>query len=296
MSGTCVAVGAVIGAAVGGGSSIYGIRSGNRKLLHAFQKQMYYMQMNYNYNQQALDAQEKGAYDAAVSELFNLSYSANQNNATVDAALAEQGFEGRSAEQLHRSIHGQTDRQKQAIKDAYGEAVYNIRTQKDALYVQMKAGVESARDQVNTQFTKGLTAWKMVLDAGAKGAAIGAATGGAASAASGAVGGAAGSGLTAGGASLGSGATSTGLTAGSATLGGGSSIGLSAGSATLGGSTAATTAGASTWSFGTWLQSFGSNFAQRYYGTANTMGYGQMANMFSSGLGGTNQQYTYRRY
>lgn len=202
MSGTCVAVGMVVGAIVGGGSSVYGIRRGNKKLLKAWQKQMKYVQMNYNYNQNALDIQEKGAYDAAVGELFSISLNANQNNATVEAAIAEQNFEGRTTKQIQRSISGQSERQKTAVKEAYGEEVYNIRSQKDALYVQMKAGVDQARDDLNHSFTKGLSAWMQVIDSAAKGAAIGAATGGAAGAAAGAGGGAGASGASAFGAKL----------------------------------------------------------------------------------------------
>ena len=140
MSGI-IAAGAVIGAFAGGGSSLWQKSKYNRSLTKAFKKQMYYAQMNYNWNQNQLTRQEQSAYDNAVSNLFQLSYNALQNNATVEASLAETGYEGRTAGQIKRSISGAVLRQKTALKDAYETDVTNIRSQKDALYVQMKNSV-----------------------------------------------------------------------------------------------------------------------------------------------------------
>lgn len=154
MSGI-IAAGAVIGAVAGGGSSLWQKSKYNRSLTKAFKKQMYYAQMNYNWNQNQLTRQEQSAYDNAVSNLFQLSYSALQNNATVEASLAETGYEGRTAGQIKRSISGAVLRQKTALKDAYETDVVNIRSQKDALYVQMKNSVEQARDQLKSQYKGG---------------------------------------------------------------------------------------------------------------------------------------------
>lgn len=187
MSGV-IAAGAVIGAVAGGGSSLWQKSKYNRSLTKAFKKQMYYAQMNYNWNQNQLTRQEQSAYDNAVSNLFQLSYNALQNNATVEASLAETGYEGRTAGQIKRSISGAVLRQKTALKDAYETDVTNIRSQKDALYVQMKNSVEQARDQLKSQYKGGMGYVMEFLDSSAKGAAIGAATAGAGSALAGAIG------------------------------------------------------------------------------------------------------------
>lgn len=187
MSGI-IAAGAVIGAVAGGGSSLWQKSKYNRSLTKAFKKQMYYAQMNYNWNQNQLTRQEQSAYDNAVSNLFQLSYNALQNNATVEASLAETGYEGRTAGQIKRSISGAVLRQKTALKDAYETDVTNIRSQKDALYVQMKNSVEQARDQLKSQYKGGMGYVMEFLDSSAKGAAIGAATAGAGSALADAVG------------------------------------------------------------------------------------------------------------
>lgn len=256
MSGI-IAAGAVIGAVAGGGSSLWQKSKYNRSLTKAFKKQMYYAQMNYNWNQNQLTRQEQSAYDNAVSNLFQLSYNALQNNATVEASLAETGYEGRTAGQIKRSISGAVLRQKTALKDAYETDVVNIRSQKDALYVQMKNSVEQARDQLNSQYKGGISYLMEFLDTSAKGAAIGAFTAGAGSALAGAAGGAAG----------GTGGSIAGTVGGETVLAGTSSVGGSAGlsgaagASALGTSTAGVTTSASTAGTG---GSFMSNFMANY--------------------------------
>ena len=256
MSGI-IAAGAVIGAVAGGGSSLWQKSKYNRSLTKAFKKQMYYAQMNYNWNQNQLTRQEQSAYDNAVSNLFQLSYNALQNNATVEASLAETGYEGRTAGQIKRSISGAVLRQKTALKDAYETDVTNIRSQKDALYVQMKNSVEQARDQLKSQYKGGISYLMEFLDTTAKGAAIGAATAGAGSALAGAAGGAAG----------GTGGSIAGTVGGETVLAGTSSVGGSAGlsgaagASALGTSTAGVTTSASTAGTG---GSFMSNFMANY--------------------------------
>lgn len=256
MSGI-IAAGAVIGAVAGGGSSLWQKSKYNRSLTKAFKKQMYYAQMNYNWNQNQLTRQEQSAYDNALSNLFQLSYNALQNNATVEASLAETGYEGRTAGQIKRSISGAVLRQKTALKDAYETDVVNIRSQKDALYVQMKNSVEQARDQLKSQYKGGISYLMEFLDTSAKGAAIGAFTAGAGSALAGAAGGAAG----------GTGGSIAGTVGGETVLAGTSSVGGSAGlsgvagASALGTSTAGVTTSASTAGTG---GSFMSNFMANY--------------------------------
>ena len=216
---------------------------------------MYYAQMNYNWNQNQLTRQEQSAYDNAVSNLFQLSYNALQNNATVEASLAETGYEGRTAGQIKRSISGAVLRQKTALKDAYETDVTNIRSQKDALYVQMKNSVEQARDQLKSQYKGGMGYVMEFLDSSGKGAAIGAATAGAGSALADAIGTVGGTGGiiegTVGGETV---------VAGTSSVGG--SVGLSdiAGANVLGTSTGVTTS-SSTMGTGT---SFMNNFIANY--------------------------------
>lgn len=256
MSGI-IAAGAVIGAVAGGGSSLWQKSKYNRSLTKAFKKQMYYAQMNYNWNQNQLTRQEQSAYDNAVSNLFTLSYNALQNNSAVEASLAETGYEGRTAGQIKRSISGAVLRQKTALKDAYETDVTNIRSQKDALYVQMKNSVEQARDQLKSQYKGGISYLMEFLDTTAKGAAIGAFTAGAGSALAGAAGGAAG----------GTGGSIAGTVGGETVLAGTSSVGGSAGlsgaagASALGTSTAGVTTSASTAGTG---GSFMSNFMANY--------------------------------
>lgn len=192
MSGVVVGVGAAIGAVAGGGSSIYGISKSNRNQIKAFKQQMKYLQINYNYNQAALDRQEKSMYDSAMVELLGLSMNAYQNNAQVEAAMAETGLEGRSQEKIQQVIHGQTSRQETATKEAYKQGVWEVRGQKEALYITTKNEVEQARSALKSNLVGGTQAFMQVLSDSIQGAAIGAATAGFASAAGGALSGATG--------------------------------------------------------------------------------------------------------
>lgn len=282
MSGI-IAAGAVIGAVAGGGSSLWQKSKYNRSLTKAFKKQMYYAQMNYNWNQNQLTRQEQSAYDNAVSNLFQLSYNALQNNATVEASLAETGYEGRTAGQIKRSVSGAVLRQKTALKDAYETDVTNIRSQKDALYVQMKNSVEQARDQLKSQYKGGISYLMEFLDTSAKGAAIGAFTAGAGSALAGAAGGAAG----------GTGGSIAGTVGGETVLAGTSSVGGSAGlsgaagASALGTSTAGVTTSASTAGTG---GSFMSNFMANYSTMrTNNAGMFNFLNYLQNATGALNQ-------
>lgn len=245
MSGVVIGVGAAVGAVVGGGSTLYSASKTNRNQIKAFKKQMYYMQLNYNYNQAALNRQERSLYDSAVGNLFNMSVSAFQNQSQVEAAQAESGVEGRTQDKLGQVIRGTNLRQQTALKEAYEVDVWNVRSQKEALYIETKNAVEQARDNLSNSFIKGSKLYAQLFQGVTTGAALGAATAGIGSALGGALGGAASSAAasTATGASAGiggAGAVSTSL--GSGFL---SSYGLAANSVVAGGATTAASTGLS---------------------------------------------------
>lgn len=247
MSGVVIGVGAAVGAVVGGAGSLYGISKQNRSMVEVFKKKMHYLQLNYNYNQASLDRQERSMYDSALGELFSLSLNAYQNNSQIEAAIAETGLDGRSQDKIKQTISGQILRQETATKEAYLNDVWNVRFQKDALYIQTKASVEQARDNLNNNLIGGSRAFQQFLSGAITGAAMGAATAGIGSAVGGALGGATAS-------------TATGALSGGAGAAGGAgavtaesflaSYGISASTVpTLGASTMASTgaaAGAST--------------------------------------------------
>lgn len=190
MSGVVIGVGAAVGAVVGGAGSLYGISKQNRSMVEAFKKKMHYLQLNYNYNQASLDRQERSMYDSALGELFSLSLNAYQNNSQIEAAIAETGLDGRSQDKIKQTISGQTLRQETATKEAYLNDVWNVRFQKDALYIQTKASVEQARDNLNNSLIGGSRAFQQFLSGAITGATMGATTAGIGSAVGGALGGA----------------------------------------------------------------------------------------------------------
>ena len=296
-------VGGVVGGIMGFGSGVHGVRKSNKTVIKNFYKQLEAINKNYTYAQNELDKSAVYTYDEALAGLYQNSLNAFRNNSMVDAALGETGLEGRSQERVSRDVKGQTERQNDNIQSSFENAIYSIKSKKDALYVTYKSDVDYLRDFTGTQFTKGISGLMKIADSTAQGAALGAITGGA--------GGAFASGVT----SAAGGATSGGFSAAtmsSATLGGtAASGGFSAatmsgatlgGTATSGGFSAATMSGA-----GTTLMSAGSggfwgsmssgwsnmlnNLPQIYERVNN---YYSMYNAFTSGF--RNQGYNQRSY
>ena len=299
-------VGGVVGGIMGFGSGVHGVRKSNKTVIKNFYKQLEAINKNYTYAQNELDKSAVYTYDEALAGLYQNSLNAFRNNSMVDAALGETGLEGRSQERVSRDVKGQTERQNDNIQSSFENAIYSIKSKKDALYVTYKSDVEYLRDFTGTQFTKGISGLMKIADSTAQGAALGAITGGA--------GGAFASGAT----SAAGGATSGGFSAAtmsSATLGGtAASGGFSAATmsgATLGGTAAGTGGaafgGATVSGAGTTLMSAGSggfwgsmssgwsnmlnNLPQIYERVNN---YYSMYNAFTSGF--RNQGYNPRSY
>lgn len=295
MSG--VVAGAVIGGIIGGGSSIKSISKQNKQKTKAFLKQMEYLQRNYNYNQAALDRQERSRYDSALVDLFTMSLNSYQNNSQLEAALAETGTEGRSSEKIMQTVRGQSARQETAYKEAYLNDVWNIRGQKEALYISTKAEVEQAKDQLSASYIHGTQAFGQFVNGVAMGAALGAATAGAASAVGGAIGGTAGGKV--GGEVGGAVAAEVGVDAisGAAPMvtnaGGASATNVIAGA----GGTAAITSNASTGAVATNAASAGSNMGFMDRVIANWNSYDKYIKFFNqvANYGNMVQQATQRR-
>lgn len=180
MSG--VIAGAVIGGVIGFGGGTYGVSKYNRELTRAYKKQMKYVVQNYNFNQQALTTEERYLLDNAKQQLFNISLNGIQNNATVEAALAETGTEGRTSGQIMRSIEGQQERRQTAVMENYYQTKAQIGEQKSALYIQTQRSIDQARENLKDQYKTGMAAVMEVLQSTAQGAAMGAFTGGVAGA------------------------------------------------------------------------------------------------------------------
>lgn len=256
-------VGGIVGGIMGFGSGVHGVRKSNKTVIKNFYKQLEAINKNYTYAQNELDKSAVYTYDEALAGLYQNSLNAFRNNSMVDAALGETGLEGRSQERVSRDVKGQTERQNDNIQSSFENAIYSIKSKKDALYVTYKSDVKYLRDFTGTQFTKGISGLMKIADSTAQGAALGAITGGAGGAFASGVSSAAG-GATSGGfsaatmssATLGGTATGTGGAAfGGATVSGAGSM-LMGGTASTAG---ATFGGATVSGAGTSLMSAGSS-------------------------------------
>lgn len=247
-------VGGVVGGIMGFGSGVHGVRKSNKTVIKNFYKQLEAINKNYTYAQNELDKSAVYTYDEALAGLYQNSLNAFRNNSMVDAALGETGLEGRSQERVSRDVKGQSERQNDNIQSSFENAIYSIKSKKDALYVTYKSDVEYLRDFTGTQFTKGISGLMKIADSTAQGAALGAITGGAGGAFASGVSSAAG-GATSGGFSA---ATMSSATLGGTAASGGFSSATMTG-ATLGGTAASSGFSAATMSgSGTTLMSAGS--------------------------------------
>lgn len=158
MSGNFVGgiIGAAIGTTVGLVGSIKSIRDTQKAMRESYIRQMEILMQNYNYNQSALDEESRFKLEAAKQNLFNITFNGIQNNSTVFAAQAETGHEGRTGQQIARAITGQVERRRTGVIENYQQQEYQIRREKDNLYIQTKRTVDQAEDNFNNMQTSDL--------------------------------------------------------------------------------------------------------------------------------------------
>lgn len=258
-------IGGIIGGVVGAFGTAHGIREQQEAMKEAYLKQMETLLLNYNYNQQALDEEQRFTLESAKNELFNITLNGIQNNSAVFAAQAETGHEGRTGQQIARAITGQVERRRTGVIAGYEQDIYQIKRERDNLYIQTKRTVDQAEENFNEMQASAFENVFSVFQGSVKGSMIGAVIGSG-------IGG--GFGAMAGGGSAAAGGASAAAGSGSISLAGiGSSGALSTGAA--GASSAgsiALSAGSSGSAWGSFLGGFNNAYSQ----------FSQYNNMFSS--------------
>ena len=158
MSGNVVGgiIGAAIGTTVGLVGSIKNIRDTQKAMKEAYLRQMEILIQNYNYNQNALDQESRFNLESAKQNLFNITFNGIQNNSAVFAAQAETGHEGRTGQQIARAITGQVERRRTGVVENYQQQDYQIRRERDNLYIQTQKTVEQAEENFNDMQTSEL--------------------------------------------------------------------------------------------------------------------------------------------
>jgi hypothetical protein len=149
-------IGAAIGTTVGLIGSIKGIRDTQKAMRKSYIRQMEILIQNYNYNQNALDQESRFNLESAKQNLFNITFNGIQNNSAVFAAQGETGYEGRTGQQIARAITGQVERRRTGVIENYQQQDYQIRRERDNLYIQTQKTVEQAEDNFNNMQTSDL--------------------------------------------------------------------------------------------------------------------------------------------
>ena len=148
--------GAAIGTTVGLFGSVKSIRDAKKAMRKSYIRQMKILIQNYNYNQNALDQESRFNLESVKQNLFNITFNGIQNNSAVFAAQAETGHEGRTGQQIARAITGQVERRRTGVIENYQQQDYQIRRERDNLYIQTKKTVEQAEDNFNNMQTSAL--------------------------------------------------------------------------------------------------------------------------------------------
>ena len=142
-------IGAAIGTTVGLFGSIKNIRDTQKAMKKSYLRQMEILMQNYNYNQNALDQESRFNLESAKQNLFNITFNGIQNNSAIFAAQSETGHEGRTGQQIARAITGQVERRRTGVIENYQQQDYQIRREKDNLYIQTQKTVEQAEENFN---------------------------------------------------------------------------------------------------------------------------------------------------
>lgn len=166
-------IGYSIGAIAGLGLSLFGARSTNKAVVENYKAQMRVAMRNYNYNQLQLDKQSQSVYAEAMQNLQNMRINSMQNNSVVTAALNETGYEGRTKGKISQSVESQTLRQEQALKDSTEVDILNLRSQKEALYIQTDQMMQNARQQAQSNLVSGSQAFVGAIQGALQGASLG---------------------------------------------------------------------------------------------------------------------------
>lgn len=149
-------IGAVIGTTVGLIGSIKNIRDTKKAMKESYIRQMEILVQNYNYNQNALDQESRFNLESAKQNLFDITFNGIQNNSAVFAAQGETGHEGRTGQQIARAITGQVERRRTGVIENYQQQDYQIRRERDNLYIQTQKTVEQAEENFNNMQTSAL--------------------------------------------------------------------------------------------------------------------------------------------
>lgn len=247
-------IGAAIGTTVGLVGSIKNIRDTQKAMKESYIRQMEILMQNYNYNQNALDQESRFNLESAKQNLFNITFNGIQNNSAVFAAQAETGHEGRTGQQIARAITGQVERRRTGVIENYQQQDYQIRRERDNLYIQTQKTVEQAEENFNNMQTSDLENVFNVMHtsamAGYQGFMIGSG-----------IGGGFGGGAGAGASGAGSGSINLSGIGSSGALSTGASGASSAGSFSL--SAGGGSGMSSGWSWGRAMQSFNQVYSQQ---------------------------------
>lgn len=133
------------GAAIGGISSIMGLREQNKEIgrqIAAQNAQKTLMVREMNYNLSSLDQEQKDQFDQAVTTLQGNSVNSIRNQGMIEAALGESNLEGRTMDAVMREVRGQDARVADSIRDSYGKSWTGLQNAKETSIMETQSSLD----------------------------------------------------------------------------------------------------------------------------------------------------------
>lgn len=134
-----------IGAAVGAGSSLLGIKDENKRIgaeIAAQNATKQNMVKSMNYEVANLSIEQRNQFDQAVQQLQNNSIDSIRNQGMIAAALGETNLQGRTTDAVMREVQGQDARVKDSIKDNHQRAWTSLQQNKEATIMQTQSSLD----------------------------------------------------------------------------------------------------------------------------------------------------------
>lgn len=129
----------------------------------AYSNRVKALELSYNWAISESQRQANSVNKALRSELFNQQLNARQNQATVNAALAETGRESRGTGKIQQAMQAQTAIAEAGAISTAKQKIEDINSQMQAAYVQTS-------EQINSIYKAGRTSWASDAMSGLMGA------------------------------------------------------------------------------------------------------------------------------
>ena len=166
-------LGAVAGGVLGASQASTAAKANNKAIAKNFKETTKALSTNYNYGVLRSRTGMQSEFDEARRTLLNLTFNSKQNQATIKAALAETGTEGRSVGKLEQSVEAHDLRTESSIKENSQIVTANYLRQMEADRLTTISQMKAAKVQGENSMISDQEQLFSMLTSSMKGAQLG---------------------------------------------------------------------------------------------------------------------------